>query len=335
MAMFFPVLAIALSLCISNVDAATSLPQPVKLEWHYYKVHNICHDAEVYIRHQVELMMKTDKYITAKLLRLAYSDCFVSGCDASILLDGPDSEKTAPQNRGLGGFVVIDKIKTVLESRCKGKVSCADILQLATRDAVHMAGGPSYPVFTGRRDGMTSKASSVDLPSPSISWQNALKYFKSRGLDVLDMVTLLGAHSIGKTHCRQVEDRLYNNNNTLGPSMNATSLAEMRKLCPPRVRKGQSDLLVFLNPESGSSYKLTKSYYSRILTHEAVLGIDQQLLLGEDTKTITQEFAADFEDFRKSLALSMSRMGSISVLTGQQGEIRENCQVTNANLHKY
>ena len=65
------------------------------------------------------------------------------GCDASVLLDGPNSEKTAPQNRGLAGFVVIDKIKTVVEDRCPGVVSCADILHLATRDALKLV-SPTY-----------------------------------------------------------------------------------------------------------------------------------------------------------------------------------------------
>ena len=62
----------------------------------------------------------------------------VQGCDGSILLDGADSEKTAPQNTGLGGFVFIDQIKRVLDARCPGAVSCTDILHLATRDAVSM-----------------------------------------------------------------------------------------------------------------------------------------------------------------------------------------------------
>ncbi|XVF29441.1 hypothetical protein REPUB_Repub15cG0121300 [Reevesia pubescens] len=335
--LIFPLLAaLALSLRMVDVDAASSLQPPVKLVWHYYKVHNTCHEAEVYIRHQVEKFYENDKSktIAPKLLRLLYSDCFVNGCDGSILLDGPNSEKTAPQNRGLGGFALIDKIKTVLEDRCPGVVSCADILNLATRDAVHKAGAPSYPVFTGRRDGMTSSAASVDLPSPSISYEAALAYFRSNGLDMLDMATLLGAHSMGRTHCSFIEDRLYNFNNTgkPDPSMKPSFLAEMRKLCPRRLKKGQSDPLVFLNPASGSKYSFTNSYYSRVLTNEAVLGVDQQLLFGgNDTKEIIQEFAAGFEDLRRSFALSMNRMGNIKVLTGKEGEIRKNCRFTNKN----
>ena len=56
------------------------------------------------------------------------------------------------------------------------------------------SGGPSYPVFLGRRDGMDSKAEWIDLPSPSISWESSLAYFESKGLDVQDMATLLGKH---------------------------------------------------------------------------------------------------------------------------------------------
>lgn len=54
------------------------------------------------------------------------------------------------------------------------------------------AGAPSYIVLLGRRDRTESHATSVDLPPPSISWEAALSYFKSRQLDVQDMTTLLG-----------------------------------------------------------------------------------------------------------------------------------------------
>lgn len=58
------------------------------------------------------------------------------------------------------------------------------------------SGGPSYPVFLGRRDGLKSDAAWVDLPSPSISWESALAYFTSKGLNVQDMATLLGTFRV-------------------------------------------------------------------------------------------------------------------------------------------
>ncbi|GMP78657.1 hypothetical protein CsSME_00034508 [Camellia sinensis var. sinensis] len=181
----FPLLAVlALSSWWMVVNAAVTLPpEDAPLIRHYYKKHNTCANVEPFVRHQVMLYWSKDKSLTAKFLKLLYADSMVNGCDASILLDGPNSEKTAPQNAGLGGFEIIDKIKTVLEDRCPRAVSCADILNLATRDAVHFAGAPSYPVFLGRRDGLDSNAAWVDLPSPSISLQTALQFFQSKGLD--------------------------------------------------------------------------------------------------------------------------------------------------------
>ncbi|KAH0992212.1 hypothetical protein GBA52_003695 [Prunus armeniaca] len=136
---------------------------------------------------------------------------------------------------------------------------------------------------------------------------------------------------MGKTHCRYIVDRLYNFNNTgkPDPSMERSFISDMRRLCPPRTKKGQSDPLVYLNPGFGTNHTFTESYYSRILSHKAVLGIDQQLLYGDDTKEITKEFAAGFEDFRKSFALSINRMGAYQVLTGNLGEIRKNCRIPN------
>lgn len=77
---FFLLLATALCLCIANVDAGITLQPPVKLKWHYYRQHTTCTYAEEFVRHQVELFWKADRSITAKLLRLLYSDCFVTVC---------------------------------------------------------------------------------------------------------------------------------------------------------------------------------------------------------------------------------------------------------------
>ncbi|PRQ18734.1 putative peroxidase [Rosa chinensis] len=70
-----------------------------------------------------------------------------------ILLDGPNTEKTAGPNRGLRGWEVIDDAKKKLEAACPGVVSCAYIIALAARDSVVLTKGIDWKVPTGRLDG--------------------------------------------------------------------------------------------------------------------------------------------------------------------------------------
>jgi len=64
------------------------------------------------------------------------------GCDASVLLSSPsnNAEKDHPDDISLAGdgFDTVIKAKAAVDSnpRCRNKVSCADILALATRDVV-------------------------------------------------------------------------------------------------------------------------------------------------------------------------------------------------------
>lgn len=64
----------------------------------------------------------------------------LQGCDGSLLLDDtPDmlGEKLSLSNiNSLRSYEVVDEIKEALESVCPGIVSCADIIIMASRDAV-------------------------------------------------------------------------------------------------------------------------------------------------------------------------------------------------------
>ncbi|KAJ6335873.1 hypothetical protein OIU78_012473 [Salix suchowensis] len=107
-------------------------------------------------------------------LRLHFHDCFVQGCDGSVLLDGSasgPSEQDAPPNLTLRAkaFEIIDDLRERIHKECGRVVSCSDILAIAALDSVYLSGGPDYDVPLGRRDGLnfaTQNATLQNLPPP-------------------------------------------------------------------------------------------------------------------------------------------------------------------------
>ncbi|MCE3215939.1 hypothetical protein HAX54_004142 [Datura stramonium] len=150
------------------------------------------------IRNVVQQAVSRERRMAASLIRLHFHDCFVQGCDASILLDeGPniESEKTAVPNRGsLRGYDVVEAAKMELEKMCPGVVSCADILTVAARDASCEVGGPSWKVKLGRRDSTIANRTlaNIDIPSPFDSLDTLISRFSKKGLSTKDMVALSG-----------------------------------------------------------------------------------------------------------------------------------------------
>ncbi|CAF1934306.1 unnamed protein product [Brassica napus] len=132
---------------------------------HYYD--HTYPKADQIVTNAVKKAMANDKTVPAALSRMHFHDCFIRGCDASVLLDSTHSsdskgknkaEKDGPPNISLHAFYVIDNAKKALEEQCPGVVSCADIVSLAARYAVALSGEPTWEVPKGRKDGKVSKA---------------------------------------------------------------------------------------------------------------------------------------------------------------------------------
>ncbi|OAE24618.1 hypothetical protein AXG93_3638s1000 [Marchantia polymorpha subsp. ruderalis] len=157
-----------------------------------------CPQAATIVKQKVDEFVDADKGIAAGLMRLHFHDCFVRGCDGSVLLNSTDTtlaEKEALINNGsLRGFEHIDDIKMKLESACPGVVSCADILAMVARDATVKLGGLSWEVFLGRIDGRSSVADEVNtsLPFRTFNFSQLVATFAKVGLDTKDMIVLSG-----------------------------------------------------------------------------------------------------------------------------------------------
>ncbi|KAJ4957625.1 hypothetical protein NE237_024736 [Protea cynaroides] len=273
-------------------------------------------EVELMVRKVITAQFYNDSTIVAALLRLHFHDCFVRGCDASILLDGNSTEKNAPPNFSVRGFDLIDQAKALVEGACPGLVSCADIIAIAARDAVYLAGGGWYNVETGRRDGLVSLASEVDLPAPSFSVSQAIAAFGRKGLNTTDMVLLLGGHTVGVTHCSLLQDRLYNFQNTgkPDPTMDTFLASILRSKCPQNAAK---DNTVNLDQNPESTDVVDKSYYKQLMIKRGILQIDQELALDPQTNATVMSLATGYK-FSAQFGQAMVKMGAIEVLTGTQ-----------------
>ncbi|KAK6135387.1 hypothetical protein DH2020_030898 [Rehmannia glutinosa] len=275
-----------------------------------------CSRAESIVQSTVRTHFSSNRAIAPGLLRMHFHDCFVQGCDGSILIDGEGTEKTAGPNLLLRGYDVIDDAKRQLETACPGVVSCADILALAARDSVVLAGGPGWAVPTGRRDGRVSLASDAsNLPGFTDSVDVQIQKFQDKGLNAQDLVTLVA--------CQFFRYRLYNFTSTGGadPSIDPAFLPTLQSLCPA---DGDGSRRVGL--DNGSENRFDNGFFAKLRDGRGVLESDQKLW----TDGSTRDFVRRYLGVRGLLGLtfsvefgrSMVKMSNIEVKTGSNGEIR-------------
>ncbi|KAI6698610.1 hypothetical protein NL676_018729 [Syzygium grande] len=313
------------ALLFLSLATSTFSTRPYKEGLTPYFYDYVCPQALPAIKRVVEAAVQQERRMGASLLRLHFHDCFVNGCDASILLDETPtihSEKLAgANNNSARGFEVIDQIKAEVDKACGySLVSCADILAIAARDSVVALGGPSWEVQLGRRDSTTASRATAnnDLPTPNMDLPALINTFQKQGLDTKDLVALSGAHTIGFAQCFTFRNRTYNDTNI------STDFARsLRSSCP---RTGQDSNLAHLDP---SPAQFDTLYFHNLLTQKGLLHSDQALYSGGSTNELVKTYSDDVEAFWDDFAKSMVKMGNIKPLIGNRGEIRLNCRRVN------
>ncbi|XP_074572408.1 peroxidase P7-like [Curcuma longa] len=284
-----------------------------------------CPKLESIVRTVMTQAVAQDATVGASMLRLFFHDCFVNGCDASVLLDDTPTmvgEKNAPPNRNsLRGFVLIDSIKAQVDSQCGAVVSCADILAIAARDGVNLLGGPSWVVAQGRRDARTASllAAGSNLPPATAGISTLASMFASKGLSLRDMTALSGAHTVGNARCSNFRARIYNDSNI------DTGFAYWRRQGCQSV--GGDYNLAPLDATSPTMFD--GGYFQNLMAGRGLLHSDQELFNNGPTDWLVRMYGDNPATFAADFAEAMVKMGNISPLTGSMGEIRLNCRRIN------
>lgn len=295
------------------------------LSMNYYIMQ--CPIADIIIRNVVNTALRSDPTLAAGLVRMHFHDCFVEGCDGSVLIDSTKSntaEKDSPANLSLKGYEIIDAAKAALERQCPGVVSCADILAMAARDAVFFAGGPFFDIPKGRRDGRRSKIEdTINLPPPSLNSSELIRMFGQRGFTAQEMVALSGAHTLGVARCSSFKSRLSNFDSThdLDPSIDTQFARTLTKTCSAGDNAEQ--------PFDSTQNTFDNGYFKALQRRAGVLFSDQTLFDGPGTIRIVNAYALNPAMFYMDFQQAVVKMGLLDVKEGSKGEVRNNCRVIN------
>uniref|UniRef100_A0A0D3F2W7 Peroxidase n=1 Tax=Oryza barthii TaxID=65489 RepID=A0A0D3F2W7_9ORYZ len=278
-----------------------------------------CPAVESVVRSVMARAVAADRRMGASVLRLFFHDCFVNGCDGSVLLDdappGFTGEKGAGANAGSArGFEVVDAAKARVEAACRATVSCADVLALAARDAVALLGGPTWPVRLGRKDARTASqaAANGNLPGPVSSLTSLLATFAAKGLSARDMTALSGAHTVGRARC-------------------ATFRGRLRRLCPAGT--GGDGNLAPLDAETPDVFD--NGYFRELTKQRGLLHSDQELFAAggggrsSSQDALVRKYAGNGAEFARDFAKAMVKMGNLAPAAGTPVEVRLNCRKPN------
>lgn len=303
----------------------------------FYK--QTCPRAERIIAEVIQSKQMENPTTAAGVLRVFFHDCFVGGCDASVLIASNQfakSEHDAEINLSLPGdaFDAVVRAKLALEMECPGVVSCADILSLASGVLVTLTGGPRYPVPLGRRDSLSSSPAAADaeLPHSNFTVDRLIQMFGAKGFSVQELVALSGAHTLGFSHCKEFADRIFNYRDKkdgkpepFDPTMNPSFARGLQGACKDYLK----DPTIAAFNDIMTPGKFDNMYFINLERGLGLLDTDEELWTDPRTKPFVQLYASNSTKFFDDFGRAMEKLSLLGVKTGAEGEIRRRCDTYN------
>ncbi|THU64304.1 hypothetical protein C4D60_Mb01t25040 [Musa balbisiana] len=230
---------------------------------------NSCPAVFRVVRRQLLSALRNDTRMAASLLRLHFHDCFVNGCDGSVLLDGSDSEKLAGPNRNSA--------------------------------RANQTGADDLPSPFDSIDTIIDKFVAVGLNTTDVVSLSVARFLLHSPLT--DCTACAGGHTIGRARCVTFSGRLYDfsEDSSVDPTLDPSMATELQTLCPQSGGDGNATAPLDRN----STYAFDNHYFKNLVEQKGLLSSDQGLFSSDEgeaaTKALVQAYSNSsslfFRDF--------------------------------------
>uniref|UniRef100_A0A0D3GEN8 Plant heme peroxidase family profile domain-containing protein n=1 Tax=Oryza barthii TaxID=65489 RepID=A0A0D3GEN8_9ORYZ len=295
--------------------AAAAAAAEAKMSADYYS--KTCPRADRIIADVLAQKQISNPTTAAGVLRLFFHDCFVGGCDASVLVASTAaarSERDADVNLSLPGdaFDALARAKAAVEVECPVVVSCADLLAVAARDLVTMTGGPTTRSASAARTG--SPPLLLAIPHANLTVSRLVAVFAAKGFTVQDLVALSGAHTLGFSHCKEFAARIYGG---ADPTMNPALAKRLQEAC----RDYRRDPTIAAFNDVMTPGRFDNMYFVNLRRGLGLLATDQELYGDARTRPHVERYAANETAFFADFARAARRLSHHGVKNGANAAI--------------
>lgn len=136
------------------------------------------------------------------------------------------------------------------------------------------------------------------------------------------MYALVGAHTLGFSHCNRFSNRIYNFSpaKRIDPTLNSAYALQLRQMCPINV-----DPRIAINMDPTTPRTFDNVYFQNLQQGKGLFTSDQILFTDKRAQATINTFASSNAAFNRAFVQAMTKLGRVGVLTGNQGEIRSDC----------